>query len=100
MDQFRSFLNEIFGESVKEIYIQPPSGMQMVYPCLTITRDPGNTAFADNKVYRHQKKYLVTGISEDSDSDLYDLLSSLPRSSHERSFPADNLNHDVFTIFF
>lgn len=100
MDQLQTFLTDLFGDSVAKVYIQPPAGKQMVYPCVLIQRDTGATAFADNEVHRHQKRYLLTGIAEDPDSGLYDLLASLPRSRHERSFPADNLNHDVFTIFF
>jgi hypothetical protein len=100
MDQFQAFLSERFGDSIENAYIQPPAGMQMSYPCLTIERDRGETSFADNQVWRHQKRYLVTAISEDPDSLLYDQLAALPRSHHERSFSADNLTHDVFTIFF
>lgn len=100
MDQLRSYLAEIFGSDVQKIYIQPPAGMQMVYPCILIARSTGRTAFADNNSYRHQKRYTLTAIAEDPDSGLYDKLASLPRCTHDRSFPADNLNHDVFTIFF
>lgn len=100
MDQLQTFLIEKFGTLVKKVYIQPPAGMEMVYPCLTIARDPGSTAFADNQVHRHQKRYLVTGIARDPESGLYEILENLPRSRHDRSFQADNLNHDVFTIFF
>lgn len=108
MEQLLSYLDEIIEatyDAVPEykttkVYIQPPAGMDMVYPCITISRDTGDTAFADNQVHRHQKRYQLTAIDEDPVSPLYDLLASLPRSTHNRSFPADNLNHDVFTILF
>jgi hypothetical protein len=82
------------------IYIQPPADNEMERPCILISREPGDTKFADNSPYRHLKRYLLTGIDDDPESPLYDLLASLPRSTHSRSFPADNLNHDVFTLFF
>lgn len=100
MDQLQQMLTEYLGDAVQKVYIQPPAGMQMVFPCVTITRSPGNTKFADNLPYRHQKRYLLTAIADDPDSGLYELLVKLPRCIHDRSFPADNLNHDVFTIFF
>lgn len=100
MDQLQSFLSERFGAAVKKVYTKPPASMQMEYPCVLISRSKGDTAFADNNPYRHQPRYLLTAISSDPDSGLYKLLAALPRSTHERSFPADNLNHDVFTIFF
>lgn len=108
MDQLKSYLDELI-EAVYDanpeykatvVYIQEPASMQMVYPCILIKRGTGDTAFADNEVHRHQKRYELTAIDEEPVSPLYDLLASLPRSNHNRSFPADNLNHDVFTLFF
>lgn len=100
MDQLQQYLTEYLADNVKKVYIQPPNGTMMLYPCVVIERNTGDTAFADNNSYRHQKRYLLTGIADDPDSGLYDLLASLPRCVHDRSFPAENLTHDVFTIFF
>jgi|SRR6185436_18484811 len=100
MDELQIFLAELFGDSIKKVYIQPPAGMEMEFPCITISRAQGNTAFADNLVHRHQKRYSLTAIAKDPDPGLYEVLADLPRCVHDRSFPADNLNHDVFTIFF
>ena len=102
MDQLLSSLEYILEAKGLEakVYIQPPAGMQMEYPCIAIERDTGETAFADNNVHRHQKRYQLTAIDEEPVSPLYDVLASLPRARHDRSFPADNLNHDVFTMFF
>ena len=102
MDQLRSYLENLLEEQEleAELYIQPPAGKLMSYPCITISRNTGDTAFADNASFRHQKRYTLTAIDDDPESDLYDFLASLPRARHDRSFPADNLNHDVFTLFF
>jgi len=108
MDQLRAYLDEIFGALVDQdilpakpaLYIQPPAGLKMTYPCITIGRNTGDTSFADNAPFRHQKRYTLTAIDEDPEGPWYDLLASLPRARHDRSFPADNLNHDVFTLFF
>lgn len=108
MDQLLSILvakfQELYDQDVLDklpkVYIQPPTGKLMEFPCVTIVRAPGNTLFADNNPYRHQPRYLLTAIDEDPVSPLYKVLASLPRCIHDRSYPADNLNHDVFTIFF
>lgn len=100
MHELQTFLTERLEDLVQKVYITPPAGMQMVFPCITIARNTGATAFADNEVHRHQKRYLLTAITEDADTGLYDALASLPRCIHDRSFPADNLTHDVFTIIF
>lgn len=102
MDQLQQYLTERMGEAVQIVYTQPPSGMQMVYPCLIITVDTGVTLFADNNPYRHLRRYMLTGVSNNLDESkvIYDVLKSLPRCRHSRSFPVDNLIHDVFSIFF
>lgn len=100
MELLREYLVDTFGSAVEDVYIQPPDGALMKYPCVSIERATGTTSHADNKVYRHQKAYVLTGIARDTDSPLYDILAALPRSRHDRSFAADNLMHDVFTIFF
>lgn len=102
MDQLRAFLKERAESAgvTAEVYIELPPADSMVYPCIVISRDVGRTKFADNGPYRHTPRYLLKGISQDVDSPLYGFLASLPTSIHNRSYPADNLNHDVFTISF
>lgn len=109
MDQLRQFLLdriELFATNLEledfdpEVYIQPPGDLTRSYPCIEIERDTGQTLFADNNPYRHQPRYLLTAIYEEDNLPMYKLLASLPRSRHERSFPADNLYHDIFTMFF
>lgn len=108
MDQLRLFLDEIFEALADEetipakptLYIQEPSSDAMSYPCILIRRGTGETSFADNIVHRHQKRYQLTAIDDDPEGPWYDILAALPRSTHDRSFPADNLTHDVFTMFF
>lgn len=102
MRSLQAFLTEYLGDAAEKVYIQPPASKGMEYPCVLIARAQGNTAFADNNPYRHQPRYTLTAISLSVDESiaLYKLLAALPRCTHERSFPADNLNHDVFTIFF
>lgn len=82
------------------VYFQPPSNLQMVYPCIVYNRDNLNTLFADNKPYGHYKRYLLTVIDRDPDSVIHEQISKLPMCTYDRFYTADNLNHDVFRIFF
>lgn len=81
------------------VYFQPPANVQMTYPCITYKRDRSDTRFAGNVPYRYTKRYLVTVIDQDPDSAIPDKIAALPKVRHERFFVADNLNHDVFTLF-
>lgn len=82
------------------VYFQPPANIVMQYPCIVYSRDSGNTIFADNNPYRFEKRYSVTVIDRDPDSPILDKIADLPKSSFTRHFTADNLNHDVFMIYF
>lgn len=82
------------------VYFQPPATLQMSYPCIIYKRDRRDTEFADNKPYKDKKRYQVTVISPDPDSDIPDKVATLPLCSFDRFYTADSLNHDVFNLFF
>ena len=83
-----------------EVYFQPPENSQMEYPCIVYNRDDAETLFADNNPYRYMQRYTVTLIDRDPDSPVLDKIKELPRCTFNRFFTVDNLNHDVFTLFF
>lgn len=88
-------------ESIAEhVYFQPPTNIQLLYPCIIYERDSAISAFANNENYRYVKRYMVTVIDRDPDSDLPDQLAALPLCTFNRHFTADDLNHDVFNLFF
>lgn len=82
------------------VYFQPPVNEQMKYPCIVYQRDYDRTDYADNAPYSRTLRYVVTVIDRDPDSPIPDKVGSLPMSTFNRFYTADNLNHDVYTIFF
>jgi hypothetical protein len=72
----------------------------MQYPCIIYTRDDVETLFADNAPYRTTKKFQITVIDLDPDSLIPGKIAGLPMCSFDRHFTADNLNHDVFNLYF
>lgn len=95
--QLQSLLETI----VPNVYFNPPSGVRMEYPCIRFQRDGDLKQHADNGAYRLSDRYQLTFISEDPDEDvILKMIKSLPMCSSDRSYVADNLSHDVFTIFF
>jgi hypothetical protein len=97
--QLQALLNEILGPS-GVAYFQPPANVRMTYPCIVYQRDDANTKFADNKPYGYTKRYQVTVIDRDPDSPIPDKVAELPMCLFDRAFVADNLNHDVFNLYF
>ena len=96
--QLQSQLEELLGS--RNVYFQPPTNVQMQYPCIVYNRDSANSQYADDIPYRFTKRYQVTAIDQDPDSTIADKIAALPLCSYDRFFTADNLNHDVFTLFF
>jgi hypothetical protein len=82
------------------VYFQPPTGMEMQYPCIIYRRDETDTKIADNIPYSRTKRYQVTVVDRNPDSELPDKVEELPYCGFNRYFPAENLNHYVFTLFF
>lgn len=82
------------------VYYQPPESIKMNYPAIVYNRASIINTFADNSVYKRCKAYTVTVIDSNPDSLIVDSVSMLPMCSFDRHFTSDNLNHDVFTIYF
>lgn len=72
----------------------------MVYPCIVYKLDDENRQHADNNVYRRVKRYQVTVIDRDPDSEIPDQVGNLPMCAFDRFFTTDNLNHFVYQLFF
>jgi CO dehydrogenase nickel-insertion accessory protein CooC1 len=72
----------------------------MVYPCIVFGLDTAKTQFADNLPYCYDKQYSVTVIDADPDSLIPDKVAMLSKCSFERHFTSDNLNHNLFRLFY
>lgn len=93
-------LQELLETITPKVYFQPPENVKLVYPCIIYSRDALNTRFADNIPYRHKKRYQVTVIDRDPDSPLPDVVANLLSCTFDRFYTADNLNHDVYTLYY
>lgn len=82
------------------VYFQPPASVQMKYPCIVYERGPMRTFHADDRPYSIERRYQLTVIDQNPDSEIPGKVALLPKCRHDQHFAADNLNHDVFTIFF
>lgn len=84
----------------ENVYFQPPPTIQMKYPCIVYARDDADTTFAGNLPYGINKRYSVTVIDSNPDSEIPGRVALLPSCVFERFFTADKLNHDVYQLFF
>jgi hypothetical protein len=93
-------LQTLLESITPNVYFQPPTSVEMLYPCIKYNRADSAVMHADNRPYRHTKQYQVTVIDRNPDSELPDMVEELPLCSFDRFFAAENLNHYVFTLFF
>lgn len=95
---FHEELCNILGS--RNVYYQPPENIKMSYPAIIYSRSDIDNRFADNNVYLQDRAYQVIVVDPDPDSEIVDSLSLFPMSRFDRHYVADNLNHDVFTVYY
>ena len=93
-------LQALLEEIAPHVYFQPPTNVKLEYPCIIYERDYAQTRFADNSPYSRTTRYSVMVIDRDPDSAIPDKVAALPMCIFNRFYTADNLNHDVFNLFF
>jgi hypothetical protein len=97
--QLQTLLEELLWS--RNVYFQPPGTNLISYPCIIYKRGSlGRTTFADDKPYQKMVRYELTVIDKNPDSDILDRVASLPMCAFERHYTADNLNHDVYNIYY
>ena len=96
--ELQAILTDIL--ETNNVYFQPPPTVEMKYPCIVYHRDYELVFHADDKPYHHRKRYMVTVIDRDPDSGIPDKIAALPLCVYDRFYTADNLNHDVYKLFF
>jgi hypothetical protein len=93
-------LQRILEAITTNVYFQPPTNVQLKYPCIIYKRDSANTQFADNTPYSYKQRYMVMVIDQDPDSAIPEKVAALPTSIFSRFYTVDNLNHDVYSVYF
>ena len=83
---------------IGNVYFQPPESVRMEYPAIVYSRSRLNSRTADDSVYMKSKRYTITVIDHKPDSAFSDRIADNVHVSFDRSYIADNLYHDVFTI--
>lgn len=91
-------LCDILGS--RNVYFQPPPSVMMKYPAIVYSRSALTPEFGNNHPYLVHKGYQVTIVDPNPDSTFVDDISKLPTCSFVRHYESDNLNHDVFQLYY
>jgi len=96
--QLHQILVDLLGS--KNVYFQPPSTVQMKFPCIIYSRDSRDEKFADNILYLGKDRYAIIVVDKNPDSEVPDKVGALPLTSFSQHYVVDNLNHDVYSTYY
>lgn len=96
--ELHSLLEELLGNS--NVYYQPPEATKMKYDAIRYSKKSIMSTHADNSKYLMRDCYELIVISRLPDNPVIKKLLALPYCSYDRHYVADNLNHDVLTIYY
>ena len=84
----------------RNVYYQPPESVKMQYPAIRYSKKNIQSAYANNSKYLMRDCYELIVISRKPDDPVIKRLLALPYCSYDRQYIADNLYHDVLTIYY
>ena len=84
----------------RNVYYQPPTSVVMKYPAIVYSKANKNGTFANDKRYSKLQSYELIVIDRKPDNPVIDKLLDLPYCSYVRPYVADNLYHDVLTLYY
>lgn len=93
-----ALLIELLGS--ENVYYQPPASVKMKYPAIVYSLEDIENMHSNNSVYKQNIAYQITVIDKDPDSEIVKKVSGLPMCRFNRHFISDNLNHDVFILYY
>lgn len=97
-ENLQTILESLLGS--ENVYYQPPETIKMRYPAIRYNRSRMDSKYANNKKYSMMDCYELTVISRLPDDPVIKKLLQLPYCSYDRHYVADNLHHDVLTIYY
>lgn len=91
-------LEELLG--ARHVYFQPPAPVTMEYPAIKYSKSRIDTKKANDSTYSKFTRYELIVISKKPEDPVIDKLLALPYCSFDRTYKADNLYHDVLTLYY
>ena len=94
----QSLLEELLGS--RNVYYKPPEPTKMQYPAIRYSKKKIESVHANDSKYLMRDCYELIVISRTPDHPVIKKLLELPYCSYDRPYIADNLYHDVLTIYY
>ena len=94
----QSLLEELLGS--RNVYYMPPENTKMQYDAIRYSKKVITSQYANDNKYSMRDCYELMVIAKRPDHPVIKKLLMLPYCSYDRHYIADNLNHDVLTIYY
>lgn len=92
--------NELLKFS-KNVYFQPPSSLQMVYPCIIYSKSPKSKQFGNDATYISKQGYQLMVIDRSPTSTTADELESyFQYCTITQYYTVDSLNHTTLNLYY
>lgn len=84
------------------VYFQPPEDIRLKYPCIIYERVSMDIRPADDMKYSNLMRYDIKYITKEPDTNdfIVNFINAFNYCSYDRHYVYDNLNHEVFTLFY
>ena len=93
-----NLLKTLLGSN--NVYYQGPESEFMKYPAIRYSKKNIESKFANNAAYSLHDCYELIVIDSKPDNPVIKKLLALPYCTYDRWYAADNLNHDVLTLYY
>lgn len=91
-------LERILGS--RNVYYQPPESVKISYPAIVYSRSDIDSKYANDKTYLHTNQYEIIVIDKRPNNIAIEAILELPCCGYDRHYTADNLHHDVLTLYY
>lgn len=100
-EELCSIVNMRESDGDRHTYFNAPQGnKKMKYPAIRYSVKKKDKRHANDAVYQLTTCYEVTVIDTMPDSEISEKVLMLPYCEYDRSYIADNLHHDVYTLYY
>lgn len=82
------------------VYFQEPTNINIKYPAIIYKLSKVDTTNANDRVYTSMRKYEVTLIDDDPDSNLIDRLLSFKYATFDRQIIYQGITNTILNIYY
>lgn len=87
------------GSPNAHVYFQPPTNVEIKYPCIVYSAEPTETQRADNRAYLKKHPYKVQFISTRPESPILDMILDYPYSRMTATYCSDGLYYTTYKLY-